>query len=231
MSTIQTNTVDPTLLATINGSRGAAKTSTEEAQDRFLTLLVAQMKNQDPLNPMDNAQVTSQLAQLSTVTGIEKLNSSVAGLSTNMQASQNLQAANIQNLQATNMIGHGVIAPGSSMGLKDGKAIFGVELPQAAEKVEISIKNESGVTVRILNVEDVPEGVNTMLWNGMSDSGTMMENGSYKFEVKAISAEKKIDSTPLSFGLVSSIVAGPQGAKLSVANIGEISMTDVRQIY
>ena len=69
MTAIQTNTVDPALLAAVNGS-SANKTSTQEAQDRFMTLLVTQMKNQDPLNPMDNAAVTSQLAQLSTVSGI-----------------------------------------------------------------------------------------------------------------------------------------------------------------
>lgn len=222
MTTIQTNTVDPTLLATINGSK-ASKTTTEEAQDRFLTLLVTQMKNQDPLNPMDNAQVTSQLAQLSTVSGIDKLNASVTAMSANFQASQNLQAAN--------MIGHGVIAPGSAIGLTDGKAVFGVELPQAADKVEISIKDASGNTVRKLNMGVVPVGVNTMTWDGLTDSGATAANGVYKFEVSASSGENKLDATSLSFGMVSSITSSTQGAKLSVANIGDISMADVRQIY
>ena len=75
-------------------SSGASKTVTgAEAQDRFLKLLVTQMRNQDPLNPLDNAQVTTQLAQISTVTGVEKLNATLQGLSSALMASQSLQSA------------------------------------------------------------------------------------------------------------------------------------------
>jgi flagellar basal-body rod modification protein FlgD len=222
MSTVQTSTVDPTLLANMNGSK-TTKTSTEEAQDRFMKLLVTQMQNQDPLNPMDNAQVTSQLAQLSTVTGIDKLNASVNAMSANFQASQNLQAAN--------MIGHGVIAPGSSIGLKDGKAIFGLELPQNADSAEITIKDSSGSTVRKMSLGVLPSGVNTMTWDGKTDSGATAANGTYSFSVSANSGDKKLDVTNLSFGIVSSITSTLQGAKLSVADIGDIPMSDVRQIY
>jgi flagellar basal-body rod modification protein FlgD len=222
MTTVQTNTVDPTLLASVNGSRGATN-STQEAQDRFLTLLVTQMKNQDPLNPMDNAQVTSQLAQLSTVSGIEKLNTTVAAMNVNFQASQNLQAAN--------MIGHGVIAPGSSIQLQDGKSVYGVELPQNADNVEISIKDASGLLVRKVNVGVMPFGVNTMTWDGKTDSGAVAANGNYTFEVSASLGSTKLDATRLSFGLVSSITANAQGAKLNVENLGDIGMADVRQIF
>jgi flagellar basal-body rod modification protein FlgD len=223
MSAIQTNTVDPTLLANVNGNRNTAKTTTEEAQDRFLTLLVTQMKNQDPLNPMDNAAVTSQLAQLSTVTGIEKLNASVTAMSANFQSAQNLQAAN--------MIGHGVIAPGSTIGLKDGKAIFGVELPQAADRVDLIIKDASGVTIRTMNVGVVPAGVNTMTWDGKTDVGTAAPNGVYSFSVNANSGDKKLDAINLSFGIVSSITSTPQGVRLSVDSGSDIAMSEVRQIY
>lgn len=222
MTTVQTNTVDPSLQATMNGGR-TAKNSTQEAQDRFMTLLVTQMKNQDPLNPMDNAQVTSQLAQLSTVTGIDKLNATVSAMNTNFLAAQNLQAAS--------MIGHGVIAPGNAISLTDGKAIYGVELPQTADKVSISIRNAAGLVVKTLDTDLMPEGVNTLTWDGKTDSGAVAPNGVYKFEVKASSAEKKLDAATLSFGIVSSISSGAQGAKLSVANIGNIGMADVKQIY
>ena len=104
-----TNTVTADLLATMNGKKTAATTA-EDAQDRFMTLLVTQMKNQDPLNPLDNAQVTSQLAQLSTVTGIDKLNVTLQALQGSYQASQ--------ALQATDMIGRGVLVPGSTVTLR-----------------------------------------------------------------------------------------------------------------
>lgn len=222
MTTVQTNAVDPSLLATMN-SGSVAKSTTQEAQDRFMTLLVTQMKNQDPLNPMDNAQVTSQLAQLSTVTGIDKLNATVTALNASFQTSQNLQAAS--------MIGHGVIAPGNAIGLTDGKSIFGVELPQSADKLQISIKDAAGTVVRTMDLGLTPAGVSTMSWDGKTDSGATAVNGVYQFEVSANAADKKLDATSLSFGLVSSITSGTQGAKLSVANIGDIGMTDVRQIY
>lgn len=222
MTTVQTNTVDPALLSTMNGKKTASN-STQEAQDRFMTLLVTQMKNQDPLNPMDNAQVTSQLAQLSTVSGIDKLNATVSALNSNFQAAQNLQAAG--------MIGHGVIAPGTAIGLENGKAVYGLELPQAAEKVEITIRDAGGQVVRKMNVGLMPAGVNTMTWDGKTDSGATAANGVYQFEVSASAGDKKLDATRLSFGIVSSITSSLQGAKLSVANIGEIDMAEVRQIY
>ena len=79
MTTVQStqNIASQALLDSVNGKKNATTTSVDKAQDRFMTLLVTQMKNQDPLNPMDNAQVTSQMAQLSTVTGIDKLNNTM----------------------------------------------------------------------------------------------------------------------------------------------------------
>src|SRR3954466_4446382 len=108
MTTIQNNVMPPSVLAAMNPSAAATDKSTAvAAQDRFMTLLVTQMKNQDPLNPLDNAQVTSQLAQLSTVTGVDKLNATLESMMSSFQSSQSLQAAN--------MIGHGVLVPGTDV--------------------------------------------------------------------------------------------------------------------
>ena len=98
-----------------------------------MSLLVAQMKNQDPLNPMDNAAVTSQMAQLSTVTGIEKLNTSMNTMSANMTASQTLQAAS--------MIGHGVITPGNSLPLSSGKAVYSLDLPSNVDSPSSTVQS------------------------------------------------------------------------------------------
>ena len=95
------NEISQSLLDSVNGARNTTKTTAEAAQDRFMKLLVTQMKNQDPLNPLDNAQVTSQLAQLSTVTGIDKLNATLETMMSNAQ--------NSQSLQASNLIGHAVL--------------------------------------------------------------------------------------------------------------------------
>lgn len=225
MSTINTQstqTVDPSLLNTMNGNR-TAKTTTQEAQDRFMTLLVTQMKNQDPLNPLDNAQVTSQLAQLSTVTGIDKLNETMSVMSAGLQNSQGLQAAS--------MIGHGVVVPGSSVELKDGKSVFGFDLPQPADKVQILIKDQNGALVRTMNPESSTSGFNTLTWDGKNDAGTLAANGNYHFEVQASSGEKALEVSTLSFGMVSSVAFGSQGTSITVSNVGEVPMTQVRQIF
>jgi len=226
MSTIQTNTVDPALLATMNGtnnSTSSGKSSIQDAQNNFMTMLVTQMKNQDPLNPMDNAQITSQLAQLSTVTGINQLNTSVNTLTSSFQTSQNLQAAG--------MIGHTVLAPGNGISLTSGKAIYGVSLPMNADAVSVQVTNSSGQVVRTINVGALSQGNNNLSWDGKTDSGATAPDGSYTFSVAASSAGKKIATTSLEFGSVSSVSATSSGVKLNLANLGQVNMSDVIQIF
>ncbi len=224
MSTINTQTqaVDPALLTTMNGAR-ATKSATQEAQDKFMTLLVTQMKNQDPLNPLDNAQITSQLAQLSTVTGIDKLNETMTAMSGSFRSSQNLQAAS--------MIGHGVVVPGNNVELKDGKSVLGFDLPQNADKIQVKIRDQGGALVKTLDFTNMTSGFNSVSWDGKNEAGTVAANGNYSFEVTANSGEKKLDVAPLSFGLVSSVSFGSQGTMLSILNTGEVAMSEVRQIF
>src|SRR5512147_1078567 len=106
MAVDTSNTVKSAPAAAASPTAPSTAASTE---DRFLKLLVSQLKNQDPLNPLDNAQVTSQMAQLSTVTGIDKLNATLQALSSSMIASQSMQAAS--------MIGHVVMVPGNRVDL------------------------------------------------------------------------------------------------------------------
>jgi len=126
---------------------------------------VAQLKNQDPLNPMDNAQITSQMAQISTVSGIDKLNSTLQS----MAASFNVG----QSLQATAMIGHGVFVPGNTLQLENGAAPFGVDLAQAADKVVLSVRDGSGLVVHKVDLGPQPAGVIGFEWDGVTDSGAI----------------------------------------------------------
>ena len=109
-------------------------------QDQFLKLLITQMKNQDPLNPMDNSQVTSQLAQISTVTGIDKLNTTITTMNSSMVAAQ--------SLQASALIGKGVLAPGNAMLLQQGQAVAGMQFPTPVDKATITISSASGQVVK-----------------------------------------------------------------------------------
>jgi flagellar basal-body rod modification protein FlgD len=136
-----------------------------------------------------------------------------------------------QNLQAASMIGHGVVVPGSGLELKDGKSILGFELPQSAEKVEVLIKDGSGSVVRKLDPGFMTSGFNSMTWDGKTDAGASAINGNYSFEVRATSGGKKMDASTFSFGLVSSVSFGSQGTTLSILNMGDVPMSDVRQVF
>jgi flagellar basal-body rod modification protein FlgD len=223
MTTVQTNNgVSNSLLAAMNGSAASAASTTAEAQNRFMTLLVTQMKNQDPLNPMDNAQVTSQLAQLSTVTGIDKLNTTVNSLMSTFQSNQSLQAAG--------MIGHGVLAAGSNVELTSGMGILGVELAGPADAVKIAIKDGAGNVVRNIDLGAQESGVLPVQWDGKTDSGTTATDGHYTFTVSATQGGQSATASTLAFGQVASVSTGSAGVSLNVGGIGDVGLADIRQI-
>lgn len=234
MSSVQNSTSISSLQSVMNGTTSTSATTdvASETEDRFMTLLIAQMKNQDPLNPLDNAQVTSQMAQLSTVSGINKLNATVEALQASMQASQSLQAAD--------MIGHGVFVAGSSMtlstitsssGTTSTQGALGANLAGAADAVKLTIRDSAGNAVYTENLGAQKAGVLTYAWDGKTTSGTTAAAGNYTFEIAATSGGTAVSSTALSFGQVASVTNGTSGVRLNVPNIGAISMSDVVQIY
>ena len=222
MSTVNAVTSGTSTAATTSAAPTASSTA-KETEDRFLKLLVTQMKNQDPLNPLDNAQVTSQMAQLSTVTGINKLNDTVKALSDSFLAGQSLQAAGL--------VGHGVMIQGNKLELNNGAAYGGVDLTQAVDKLVIKVKDASGAVIHTADLgAQKAAGSVPFQWDGTTDSGAAAPNGSYTFEVAAEQAGKKIDATALAVGQVLSVSLGAQGATLNVAGFGPITLSQVKQI-
>lgn len=212
------------LLATMNPAAptGAVNT-TQASQDRFMTLLVTQMKNQDPLNPLDNAQLTSQLAQLSTVTGIDKLNSTVQALMASSQSSQSLQAAS--------MIGRAVLVPGTGTTLTDNKALFGVELTEPADALQVTISDASGNPVRTLNLGAQAAGSMALSWDGSTNSGGTAPDGRYQLQVSALRGGQASSATSLAFAEVNSISMTKQGVQLNLSGaVPSATLADVRQI-
>lgn len=222
MTTIQNNPVSQALLDTMNPTKGSASTA-DAAQDRFMTLLVTQMKNQDPLNPMDNAQMTSQLAQLSTVSGIDKLNSTMQSLISNVQSSQ--------TFQATSMIGKNVLVPGNTLQLNNNASSFGVDLPSSVDQLNVAIKDSAGNIVKHFSLGAQKAGVVSMNWNGYSDTGTNMGNGAYTFQVSAVSAGQSTSATALSYDQIAGISNGSQGIALNLNTLGTVDMSQVKQIH
>lgn len=201
-----------------SAASGITKSAVDVQQDRFLNLLVTQMKNQDPLNPMDNAQITSQMAQLSTVTGIEKLNATLGAFT------------KAQSFQSVGMIGHNILAPGSSINLSGGKALGGVELPSAADSVKVSVMDANGVLVRSLDLGQQDQGVVPFQWDGKTNAGLDARDGGYTFAVDATVAGKSIAPVGLSMGLVQSVLMDQVGPSLSVQGMGLVDLSQVKQI-
>ena len=225
MTTVQSTSSTPSqaLLDSVNGTSNATKSSVDKAQDRFMTLLITQMKNQDPLNPMDNAQVTSQMAQLSTVTGIDKLNSTVESLMSNMQSGQSYQAAN--------MIGHNVLVPGSTVTTKGTGGYFGVDLATGADKLTVTIKDSAGTTIRTMNLGAQEAGSIPFKWDGLADDGTVAKTGNYKFEVAATTAGQSVTADVLNYAEVMSVSNSTSGVKLNLSNSDSVSTSDVKEIF
>lgn len=225
MATVQntTNNVSQALLDSVNGKKNTTTSSVDAAQDRFMTLLVTQMKNQDPLNPMDNAQVTSQMAQLSTVTGIDKLNNTLESLISSVQVGQ--------SYQASSMIGHDVLTPGNSITTTGKGGYFGVDLPIGADKLTVAIKDTAGNVIRTLNLGAQDVGSAPFGWDGFTDDGSIAKSGSYKFDVTATIGGKTAEATALTYAQVMSISNSTSGIKLNLSNLTSVNTSDVKEIF
>jgi flagellar basal-body rod modification protein FlgD len=201
--------------------------SSSDNEQRFLKLLVTQLNNQDPLNPMENAELTSQLAQMSTVSGIEKLNSTLSGLVN--------QTGSNQVLQAASLIGYNVLSPGNTIatsepkeGEEPGKVPFAVELPGTAGDVQIKITDSTGKVVRTLDAGPMTQGVNAVTWDGKDDAGNVVPAGAYNFAVTASNEGVAVESTSLTFAQVAAVKQGASGVSLELATGQSITLSDVR---
>lgn len=201
----------------------STSSNTEGGQDYFLKLLVAQMNNQDPLNPLDSAQMTSQLAQLNTVQGINNVAAKLDSL-----LSANVTA---QSMQATALVGHTVMAPGTSLTLANGQAIGGINLASAADHVTVSIKDASGTVVHTADLGSNDAGLVDFAWDGSTDSGAAAAPGHYTFSVAATASGTKVVADTMSTGVVSSVTPGATGASLAVNGLGSFALGQVKQIY
>ena len=227
---IAVNVNDPTNTgvnspSSATGSSSLTGSNASDLQSSFLTLLVAQLKNQDPTNPMQNNELTTQLAQISTVSGIEKLNTTLGSVSG--------QIDNSQSLQAANLIGHGVMIPGTTIlagtSTTDGTSTttttpFGVELQQPADK------DASGNVVRTIEIGELKAGVHTFTWDGSLTDGTKAPNGSYQVAISASNGTTQLVAQPLQFALVQGVIKGSDGNKLDLGTSGTTTLDEVRQI-
>jgi flagellar basal-body rod modification protein FlgD len=221
MTTVQSTTSSSASAAT-TASSVTSTSSAEDTQNQFLTLLVAQLKNQDPLNPVDNAEMTSELAQMSTVSGIEKLNTTLNSLVDSL--------GDTQAMQASEMIGKTVLVPGSNLTLSSGKAYGGVELSGDADQVTVSILNSSGKVVQTEDLGAQKAGNVTFSWDGATASGTTATDGAYTFKVTAVQGTSTVTAKALQYGTVSALSRTASGFQLDLGSLGKVAFDDVQQV-
>lgn len=205
------------------GAPTATSGASVDSEQRFLKLLVTQLNNQDPLNPLDNAQLTSQLAQMSTVSGIEKLNTALQSLVA--------QSGSSQALQAASLIGRAVLVPGSQVALVGGTAApFGIDLQGGADSLEATVVDAAGNVVRTFDMGAQSAGVKPMSWDGRSDAGAQLADGAYTIQVSATAGGNAVAANALTLSTVASVAQSSAGVTLNLNNGGTASLSSVKQI-
>jgi flagellar basal-body rod modification protein FlgD len=208
-----------------SGTGGAASSAKKNqlGQDAFLQLMVAQMKNQDPTKPADPTEFLGQLAQFSTVSGIENMKDSMNNLSEAMRGSQ--------VLGGTSLVGHVVMAEGNKAALGAEGSVYGsTTVPVGASEVTVMVTDESGQQVARIPLATTQGEVN-FIWDGKTGSGDRAPTGNYKFTAVAnVGGESRQLTTQLA-SFVNSVSIDPATYQLTLnTDIGPIALAAVRQV-
>lgn len=195
--------VGSTTATTANGSTA---TSGEAAQDRFLKLLVAQLNNQDPLNPMDNAQMTTQMTQISTVSGIEQLNATLKSMSDQYSAMQAMQGASL--------IGHHAVIDGSSLYFDGSTAQGALDLSAAAGKVSVDIMGTNGTVIDTVDLGALGAGQHAFAWDATGVDKSTVKG----FSIRATNEGKAVTATPKSLVPVAAVSRQDGTVQLTLAD-------------
>lgn len=213
--------------STSSSANGIGTTSAADQQDRFLKLLVAQMTHQDPMNPVDNAQMTSQIAQINTVTGIQQLNTTMQTMAS--------QFSSMQLMQGGGLIGHEVLTAGNTMTITSGTgtsagtstATGTFDLPSNAADVKVQITDASGSLVATVPMGTQSAGRHDVTWDASSYKGT----GPLKFAVTAKNGSASVTPTTYSHDVVSSVGTSNGALAISLQNGGTVSYDKIVSVY
>jgi flagellar basal-body rod modification protein FlgD len=194
------------------------------SQSDFLQLITAQLQDQDPTQPADPNQMLNELASLSEVSGMNNMNGAISNLSTSMQSSQ--------LLSGTNLIGHGVLAAGTTAALAAGGKVTGaLQPPTGATALAVQVTDSTGQLVRTFQVTPQSSGLTSFSWDGTTNSGTAAPAGTYTFAAAAVSAGAQVSVPTYLQSTVNSVTIDPSSQTLSLnTNSGTLSLSDVVQV-
>ena len=208
--------------ATTNTGASANATNDPAAmQDRFLKLLVAQLNNQDPMNPLDNAQMTSQIAQINTVTGIQQLNDTVKGLVSQFAAQQ--------LMQGSAMVGRKVLVEGNSLALdgETNKATGAFDLAGSAASVKVQVLDATGKELGTVDMGALPAGRYNFAWDAAGYEG---DSAGLRFKVLAANGQVPVASSPLTIDTVSAISMDNGTLQMQLARGGMTTQSGIKAI-
>lgn len=228
--------IDSSVINSVNGTDAGkvnlSPSQSQEMRDSFMTLLITQLQNQDPLNPMDNAEMTSQLAQINTVSGIEQLNDTLNGITRQMDAGRALQAAGL--------IDKAVLVPGNNVMVSSDAdngsyaTPFGIELDEPADQVIATVTSKSGEVVYTRELGPVKAGVESFSWSGLNNDGTAVPAGAYNVNFRAVDAKGELlESRALNYALVQGVSPGNGGSDVRLdlgAVYGQVALDQIKQI-
>jgi flagellar basal-body rod modification protein FlgD len=211
-------------------ANAALRKKTELNQEDFLTLMITQLKNQDPMKPLDPSQYVGQLAQFSQVSGLAEMNKQITALGNSLRGNQVLGGAGL--------IGRTVVAPGNSIYLPevDGDTPRGpqglVNVPAGASSVQLVIKDSSGALVKTVALDN-HQGPQAFTWDGTTSTGAAAAAGGYKIEVVAKVGSENVSLRTSVASRVDSVSLDPSdgGLVLSTDTLGEIAMSDVERVF
>ncbi len=195
----------------------------EMGKAAFLKLLVAQLENQNPMDPMDNGAFVAQLAQFSSLEGITNLGVSMNGVAASM--------ASMQNLNTAGLIGRRILIEGNGLDYADAPVVFGYGLEESAARVTVSVYSAGGNVVRQMDLGAVGYGEHVITWDGEDNSGSPVTPGPYTFSVQAANESgEDLGTVPYTSGMVSAISMEDGTASLIVGG-KLITQDQIKEIY
>jgi len=223
MSTIDSTSASD-VLSQYQVNQQGAEGSSELGKNEFMELMIAQLKNQNPLEPQDNGEFISQLAQFSSLEEMQNLAGTVDDVVSQFRSSQ--------ALQASAMVGKTVMAP-SEIGIlgADGKITGSIEVPASTGGLRLSIQSLSGELVRQIDLGSSSAGIQAFSWDGKDGNGNALPQGSYRIVAEASYPEGTEQLATMVSANVDSVSLGSNGSiTLNLAGMGSIALSDVQQI-
>lgn len=244
-TSVATPTAGNDFVVRLGNPSSSAAVATGDMSERFLKLLVTQMQNQDPLNPLDNAQVTTQMAQINTVSGIEKLNQGISSMSQmlsdklgGLSIGPSLEALNgtlqtlsgqmlqSQAVQGASLVGRTVLLEGSAVHIAQGQGVGAYELAGPADRVTVEILGPAGQVLDTLELGAQSAGRSGFSWVPPEKADTQALN----FRIKAQSGATLVSAKSLMADTVNAVSMGGSGLVLELARGGSTAFNLVKAV-